>query len=82
MQTRARFAPISIVAGMSVLCQAVPSVSRAKCGTASPMKAIGPQKAVVVAVSRPVTSKSICLTLPILMPCFLATDMPRTWASG
>ena len=72
LQANARFAPMSIVAGIRTLWYEVPSARRAKCGTASPMNEMGPQKAVVVAVSKPVTNSSICRTCPIFIPRFSA----------
>lgn len=47
-------APIIIVAGRSMRWVSVLIIMRAMCGTASPIKDIGPQKAVAAAVSRPV----------------------------
>ena len=72
LHINAKFAPMSMVAGIRTRWYEVPSDRRAKCGTANPMNEMGPQKAVVVAVSSPVTSNSICRTLPILMPRFSA----------
>ena len=51
-------APQSSVTGSRVLWFEVPSSRRAMCGTASPMNEMGPQKAVVDAVSSPVTMSS------------------------
>lgn len=54
LQSSARQPPVSKVAGNRVRWSDVPSRRRAMCGTASPMNAMGPQKAVLVAVSNPV----------------------------
>ena len=51
-------APVRMVAGNSFWWFSVPSIMRAICGTASPIKAIGQQKAVVMAASSPVTKSS------------------------
>ena len=72
LQINAKFAPMSIVAGIRTRWYEVPSERRAKCGTANPMNDMGPQKAVVVAVRSPVTSSSSCRIRPILMPRFSA----------
>lgn len=53
LQSRAMAPPVSMVTGSRELWLEVPSMRRAMCGTASPIKEIGPQKAVVVAVSNP-----------------------------
>ena len=50
LQSRAMAPPVSMVTGSRELWLEVPSMRRAMCGTASPIKEIGPQKAVVVAV--------------------------------
>ena len=51
-------APVRMVAGKRFLWFSVPRIRRAMCGTANPIKATGPQKAVVMAASRPVTKSS------------------------
>ena len=51
LQSKAMALPVSMVRGISELWLEVPSISRAICGTASPMKEMGPQNAVVMAVS-------------------------------
>ena len=43
LHVRARQAPVIMVPGSSVLCEDYASVIRAMCGTARPMKAMGPQ---------------------------------------
>ena len=58
LQSRAMAPPVSMVTGSRELWLEVPSMRRAMCGTASPIKEIGPQKAVVVAVSNPVATSS------------------------
>ena len=51
-------APIIIVAGRSMRWVSVLIIMRAMCGTASPIKDIGPQKAVTNAVSMPLRQRS------------------------
>lgn len=51
-------APVSIVVGNSMVWSDVFVSIRAMCGTASPTNAIGPQKAVLAAVSMPVAVSS------------------------
>ena len=58
LQSRVRQAPVSIQAGIRERWLLVPMVMRARWGTARPRKEMGPQKAVVVAVSSPVQQSS------------------------
>lgn len=53
LQSIARQAPISIEPGTRIRCVLIPNTIRVRCGTAKPRNEIGPQKAVVVAVSNP-----------------------------
>ena len=53
---KATNAPMTMVAGSKRRWLSVVKRRRAKWGTAKPMKAIGPQKAVVTAVRSPVSS--------------------------
>ena len=68
LHNRAIQEPASIVTGTSILWLDEPSISLAICGTASPMKEIGPQKAVVVAVSNPVQNRMAIRVRLILIP--------------
>ena len=72
LHTNARQAPVRSVAGKSVRWLAVPSRRRAMWGTANPTKAIGPQKAVEVAVSRPVVKSNMVRVRLTLMPKLVA----------
>ena len=65
-----------MVAGSRVRWLSVPSSSRVMCGTASPIKATGPQKAVVMAVRMPVTINSQLRVRTMLMPRFSAYWSP------
>ena len=56
-QTRSRAAPASIDPGIRMRWSAEAKSMRARCGTASPMKPTGPQKAVTVPASRTVERK-------------------------
>ena len=55
LQSKAMVAPHRIETGMRWRWSAVRKVRRAACGTARPMNEMGPQKAVTMAVSRPVS---------------------------
>ena len=72
LHNRVRQAPISMEPGSITKCLLVRSVIRAICGTASPKKEIGPQKAVVVAVSKPVQSNRQLRVLCTLTPRLVA----------
>ena len=72
LHNKAIAAPISIVAGSSILWSASLVTSLAMCGTANPMNATGPQKAVVMAVRIPVESKINIRVDCMLMPKFIA----------
>ena len=68
LQSSARQPPVSMVAGISMRWLPVRMTMRAMCGTASPRKEMGPQKAVVVAVSRPVQQSNALRVRRILVP--------------
>ena len=72
LHNKAKAPPESKVTGIKELWLEVPSIRRAKCGTASPIKATGPQKDVVTAVNKPVASNSQLRTRRIFMPRFSA----------
>ena len=61
-------APSSIEAGMSTRWSALAKSIRAKCGTASPTKPIGPQKAVTVPDSNVVARKINVRVRPTFSP--------------
>ena len=54
LHNKATVLPVRIVIGNRELWFSVPKISHATWGTAKPIKAMGPQKAVVIAVSKPV----------------------------
>lgn len=76
LQSRAMAPPVSMVTGSRELWLEVPSMRRAMCGTASPIKEIGPQKAVVVAVSNPVATSSRLRVRRMLIPRFRHSVFP------
>ena len=73
-------APVSMVVGMRWLWFSVPSIRREMWGTVSPMNAIGPQNAVVTAVSRPVTRSRWLRVRVVLMPRLSAYHVPSSMA--
>ena len=72
LHINAMAAPVRRVAGISERWFSVPSSILAIWGTANPIKAIGPQKAVVMAVRMPVTTNSQLRTRWVLIPRFSA----------
>ena len=68
LQSKAIAEPQNIVAGRSIRWFSEPIIIRVMCGTASPMNAIGPQNAVVTAVSKPVDSNRSIRVRCTLMP--------------
>lgn len=54
--------PIKIVAGRSIICDDVLNIILERCGTATPIKAIGPQKAVTLPAIMLVLTKIKALT--------------------
>ena len=80
LQRRATAPPLRMVTGSSEWWLDVPSSMRATWGTARPMKATGPQKAVVMAVSRPVTTSSQLRTRRMFTPRFSAYLSPSNKA--
>ena len=72
LHNKVRQAPINIEPGSITLCLLVRNVIREICGTANPKNEIGPQKAVVVAVSRPVQTNRQLRILCTLMPRLVA----------
>ena len=77
LHNSAMIAPAKIVTGSSILWLDVPNISRATCGTASPIKEMGPQKAVVVAVSKPVQKRIQMRVRLIFTPRLAAYNSPR-----
>ena len=73
-------APHSIVTGSSVLWLLLRSNKRAMCGTDRPINVIGPQNAVVVAVSSPVARSNRFLVNEIFTPRFSAYLVPNSIA--
>ncbi len=73
-------APQRIVTGSRDLWFELPSMSLAMCGTASPINDIGPQNAVVVAVSTPVARRINPLVRLMLTPKFSAYTSPNSRA--
>ena len=69
-------APVRIVPGIKYRWLSVLRNILAICGTASPIKAIGPQYAVVTAVSRPVTINRQLRSLIVFIPRFSAYCSP------
>ena len=65
-------APMTQTAGISTLWSLVPKRILERCGTAIPMKAIGPQKAVMTPVRRAVMPIKINLANFICTPMLLA----------
>lgn len=72
--------PHKAVAGSNTLWLDVPNRRRDICGTASPMNDIGPQNAVVTAVSMPVESKSMFRVCLMFTPRFSAYLVPSSSA--
>lgn len=65
-------APVSIVVGNSIVWSDVFVSNRAMCGTASPTNDMGPQKAVLAAVSMPVAVSNSSRVRLISTPKFTA----------
>ena len=80
LQSRANTEPISMVTGSRRRWFSVPMTRRAMCGVARPIKAIGPQKAVTTAVSKPVISNKAMRSFLIENPRFSAYCSPRSMA--
>lgn len=80
LQISATQAPDNILKGNNVEWSDVPSIKRAMCGTASPIKETGPQNAVAVAVSSPVQSRINKRVRLILMPRLAAYISPNNMA--
>ena len=80
LQSNATAAPVRIVAGKSQWWLSVHSNKRAICGTANPIKAPVPQKAVVIAVRIPVTTSRKLRVRCVLMPRFSAYCSPKSKA--
>ena len=73
-------APHNMVTGSRVLWLLLRNSSRAMWGTDKPIKVMGPQKAVVVAVSSPVAKSNRFLVKEILTPRFSAYRVPNSMA--
>lgn len=80
LHNNAMKAPVSIVTGNRDLWFDVPSNKRAICGTANPIKDIGPQYAVVIAVNNPAQSSNRKRTILIFTPKFRAYLSPKSRA--
>ena len=78
--SRAMTAPARMVAGTRRAWLLVPSDMRAMCGTTSPMKPMGPQKAVTTAVKMPVMSNRMLRVLETLTPRLRAYRVPSNKA--
>ena len=70
--------PLKMVEGMRWRWLSVASSMRDMCGTASPMKAMGPQKAVAEAVRSPVTTSSWLRRRMVFTPRFSAYCSPKS----
>ena len=70
-------APVIAVAGINILWLEVVKINLAICGTANPIKAIGPEKAVMTPVSKLVIIKMIILLCLIFIPKLLAYFSPN-----
>ena len=80
LHNRATAPPSNKVTGIRELWFEVPSIKRAICGTANPIKAIGPQKAVVIAVSIPVAINNRLRVSRTFTPRFSAYRFPNNKA--
>ncbi len=80
LQSRAIDEPQKSVTGISSLWLSVCRINRAMCGTASPMKDIGPQNAVMIAESKPVENSNKVRALLMLIPRFSAYWFPSSKA--
>lgn len=78
LQTRATAPPINIVVGNNDLWLDVPKSKRVICGTANPIKAMGPQYAQVIAVKSPAQSRSSHRVNLIFTPKFAAYLSPKS----
>ena len=76
LQNKATMPPKRIVVGMMNRKSSVRKNKRAKCGTANPIKAIGPQKAVDKAVIIPVSNKITVRKRFMFTPKFSAYRLP------
>ena len=76
LHNRATSIPAVMVAGSSWRWSSVFIIMRAICGTASPMKAMGPQNAVADAVRSPVTNSSLLRSATVFTPRFSAYCSP------
>ena len=72
MHAKAMLAPKAMVRGRSERWEPEGDRKRAMCGVARPMKLIGPQKAVVMAESNPVASRSMWRVRVVFTPRFCA----------
>ena len=70
-------APQRAVAGMRILWLELAMSMRAMCGTANPMKPIGPHQAVTTAVSDPERRRRVERTRPTDTPTFSAKRWPK-----
>ena len=76
LQIKATIAPRRIVVGMINRKSSVRNNRRDRCGTAKPIKAIGPQKAVDKAAITPVSNKIIVRKRFMFTPKFSAYRLP------
>lgn len=72
MHAKAMLAPRAMVCGKSERWEPDEDKKRAMCGVARPMKLTGPQKAVVMAESNPVASRSMWRVRVVFTPKFCA----------
>ena len=80
LHNNSTIAPQSMVTGSSVLWLLLRNSKRAMCGTDKPINVIGPQKAVVEAVSKPVAKSNRFLVKDIFTPKFSAYLVPNSMA--
>ena len=78
LQNKAKSMPRKAVAGMSSLWSLLLKRNRAMCGTANPKKAMGPQKAVMMAVRKPDTKMMSILLRRMFTPRFSAYRSPSS----
>ena len=70
-------APVIAVAGINILWFEVVKISLAICGTANPINAIGPEKAVITPVNKLVITKIIILLCLMFIPKLFAYFSPN-----
>lgn len=77
LQNKAIATPVKRVKGNSHLLSSELITKRTRCGTASPIKDIGPQKEVTLATSRPVTINKVLRKVCTFIPKLRAYNSPK-----